>query len=280
MPTSSKKSIYDEVTNMIIEEIETHQALPWTKDWSSQAGALPFNSATGRYYNGINILVLWIMTGKLGYNSCEWMTYRQAQSKSMQVQKGEKGTQIIFYKTRTKINSDTDKEEKIPVIRTYSVFNRNQLSDDETQPATIDQLPDIEKFIQNLGADVRPGDPCYLNSRDIVRIPSADQFQTTDSYYATILHELTHWTGHKSRLNRDLRSRFGDESYAAEELIAELGSAFLCAELGIPGVVRHAGYIQNWLKLLKADNKAIFTAAAAASKACEYLHSLQPANKE
>ncbi len=269
-----KKDIYQDVTNKIVNEIESG-ALPWVKEWSGFSG-LPENAITGRQYNGINTLILWLMGGELGFSSHRWCTYKQAREANGFVRKGEKSIPVVFYKplTRDVENASGELEEKsIPMMRVFNVFNLDQIDGftDKTAAETIENLPTIDDFINMTGVRIVPGSPAFVPSMNWVHMPPMDKFESFTGYYATLFHELIHWSGHKTRFDRDMSSRFGEAGYAMEELVAELGAAFLCAKFGVTGEVRHAGYIEHWLKVLKDDNKAIFKAAAEASKAVEYL---------
>jgi antirestriction protein ArdC len=204
------------------------------------------------------------------------------------VRKGERGTKVVFVKQLQVRDQNTDSNSPtrlIPMMREYTVFNVDQcenLPDSINtgkpmrvrNPDTRDEVADA--FLGSTGADVREGhgEACYIPSRDFISMPAFAGFKGADHFYNVAFHELTHWTGHKARLDRDLKNRFGSRNYAAEELIAELGAAFLCAEFGFDGDVRNAGYIANWIELLKADKRAFFTACSQASKAAEYLRGL------
>jgi len=271
-------SLYETVTNSIIAELEGGTA-PWAKVWDSQAGGiLPVNISTRRLYNGINIPILWAAASKRGYPTHEWLSFKQALAMDACVRKGEKGTTIVFVKKIP--NADAEAELKsITVLRTYSVFNVSQIDGLTPTPPTerpaVPRVDHVEAFVKATKAEVRHGsyEPCYIPSEDAVCLPAIEHFNGAEHYYATLLHECVHWTGAEKRLNRQLRNRFGTKDYAAEELVAELGAAFLCAHLGVKGELRHAGYIGSWLKLLKEDSRAIFTAAAKASEASNYLRS-------
>ncbi len=268
-----KNDIYQTVTNKLISELESGAA-PWVREWDS---GLPVNAVTGRPYSGINVLILWAAAEEKGYSSHEWMTYKQAQEKGWQVRKGEKSTQVVFYKQIVKEGDEGEEPEIRRVMRVFNVFNRDQVDgmpEPKASGAEVMRFEAAEALIQASGATVETGEPAYAWRRDVVMMPEIVKFHSTAGYYATFLHELTHWTGHASRLARPLDNRFGTPEYAFEELVAELGAAFLCAELGIPGQVRHAGYIESWIGVLKQDKRAIFRAAAAASRAADYLKGL------
>lgn len=270
------RQLYESVTSNIIADLEKGVA-PWVKPWKGgNGGIMPINAATRTGYSGINILILWATREERGYPTPEWMTFKQAQAKGACVRKGEKGTAVVFAKPHT-FNEGEDDERKMFMHKVFHVFN----------VAQIDGLPRNEvietilaedaasTFIVATGADIRIGGDvaAFISSQDYIKMPPPSAFKSMESYYATNFHELGHWSGHETRLKRELTTRFGTESYAAEELVAELTSAFLCAELGIEGELRHAGYIDHWLTLLKSDPKAIFTAASKASQAATYLRS-------
>ena len=209
------------------------------------------------------------------------MTFNQANALGARVRKGEHGSEVVFTR-RIAIEKDNEDEEEvtIPLLRTYTVFNVAQIEglatpDQSEEPHTDAEL---DAFVNATGAEIRSLAmyPAYFPSPDFIQMPPFTAFREPASYYATVLHELGHWSGHPTRLNRDLNNRFGSQAYAAEELVAELTAAFLCAQLGVRGELRHAGYIETWISLLKADNRAIFTAASKASQAADYLLKLDP----
>ena len=299
MKSATRRDIYTEVTNKIIAELE-QGAAPWVKPWTSGRkngiGVMPANAATGRTYAGINVPILWMAAADRGFEQPGWMTLNQANKLGGKVRKGEKGTTVVFTKRividdKAAVNpsgtGDDDRKE-ISMLRAYTVFNLSQidgLADDLMAPPP--PLPSLNwhleqagAFITSTGADIRYGGDraCYVPSRDFINLPPVGAFKSIEQFQATALHELSHWSGASHRLDRDLTGRFGSQSYAAEELIAELSAAFLCAHLGIQGELRHAGYIDSWLKLLASDKRAIFTAASQASKAADYLRSFSEHN--
>jgi len=269
--------LYAQVTEHVIAQLEAG-IVPWVRPWRFQKtfGIMPQNAATGRPYTGINILILWAARDAFGYASNGWMTFRQAHAKGGTVRKGEKGTPIVFMKPLRIKEPEADEEKTIRMLRSYYVFNTEQIDGLPTaEPQIIPPQPEgrVSDFIKAIGATVQHGGnrACYVPSLDFISLPHPHQFESVGSYYATSLHEHAHWSGAKDRLNRDLSGRFGTQSYAAEELVAELTAAFLCAHLDIEGELRHADYIGHWLQLLKSDERAIFTAAAKASQAATYL---------
>ncbi len=227
------------------------------------------------------------MAQAAGYRTPRFLTFKQALELGGNVRKGEHGTKVYFVKQLQVPDNgaDSDSTRLVPMMREYTVFNVDQcenLPDDVSigkpmrvrNPDTRDEVADA--FLDATGADIREGhgEACYIPSRDFVSMPAFAGFKGADHFYNVAFHELTHWTGHKARLDRDLKNRFGSRNYAAEELIAELGAAYLCAEFGFDGDVRNAGYIGPWIELLKADKRAFFTACSQASKAADYLRGL------
>jgi antirestriction protein ArdC len=281
-----KRDLYADVTARIIAELEAGAA-PWIKPWSATAGAnTPCNAVTGRPYSGCNVILLWLARGR-GWPSPRFLTFKQAIEAGGNVRKGEHGTKVYFVKQLRVTDRDGEGggEKLVPMMREYTVFNVAQcenLPESITfgkpmrirNPDTRDELAD--DFLRSTGADIREGhgEAFFVPSQDFISMPAFAAFKGADEFYNVAFHELTHWTGHKSRLDRDLRNRFGSRDYAGEELVAELGAAFLSAEFGFDGDVRNAGYIANWIELLKADKRAFFTACSKASKAADYLRGL------
>ena len=290
-----KRDLYAEVSARIVAELE-RGAAPWIKPWSATPGAnTPCNAVSNRPYSGCNVVLLW-MAQAAGYRSPRFLTFKQALELGGNVRKGEHGTKVYFVKQLQVRDQGADDETAtrlVPLLREYTVFNVDQCQNLPDRiitgkpmrvrnPDARDQLAD--DFLHSTGADIREGhgEAMYVPSHDFISMPAFVGFKRSDHFYNVAFHELTHWTGHTSRLDRDLKNRFGSRSYAAEELIAELGAAFLCAEFGFDGDVRSAGYIANWIELLKADKRAFFTACSRASKAADYLRSLalaEPAEK-
>src|SRR5207248_1916246 len=282
-----KRDLYAEVSARIVDELEAGAA-PWVKPWSATPGAnTPCNAVSNRPYSGCNVVLLW-MAQAAGYRTPRFLTFKQAVEMGGNVRKGEHGTKIYFVKqlqVRDQGADDSSSTRLIPMMREYTVFNVDQCENLPDRistgratrvrnPDTRDELADA--FLHSTGADIREGhgEACYIPSRDFISYAVFCLIKKADHFYNVAFHELTHWAGHKDRLDRDLKNRFGSRNYAAEELIAELGAAFLCAEFGFDGDVRNAGYIANWIELLKADKRAFFTACSQASKAAEYLRGL------
>ncbi|MGU3663938.1 ArdC family protein [Methylobacterium sp. A49B] len=273
--------VHQAVTGKIIATMEAGEAGQWTCPWHRTGGGLPRNALTGRPYRGINVLSLWIGAQASGYSDDRWATYRQWAELGAQVRKGERSTLVVFF---TEYEDANGEDRKRFVARASYAFNAAQVEGapetGEPLPASEWNLPEVlDGFVERTGAIVIPGGDmaCYLPAQDLIRIPSRTWFPTAHGYASTMAHELTHWSGAKGRLDRNLTGRFKSQAYAAEELVAELGSAFLMAELGLEAEPHptHASYIGSWIKLLRSDPEAIFTAASAASRAAGYLTALQ-----
>ncbi len=295
MSSTQTPDVYTRITDKIIAELEKGER-PWLKPWNAEHAAgkitrpLRYN---GLPYSGINVVMLWAEAMEKGYNAPLWMTFKQAQELGGHVKKGEHGSLVVYANTLTKTETNEttgeDEEHKIPFMKGYTVFNVEQIDDlpahyyamQAPQLETAQRLDHAEQFFKHLRADIRYGGnrAFYAIGSDYVQMPPFEFFKDPESFYATQLHECTHWTRHPTRLDRDLgRKKWGDEGYAMEELVAELGSAFLSADLGLTPEVRddHAAYLAGWLKVLKEDKRAIFSAAAHAQRAAEFLHGLQP----
>ena len=295
---STRPDLYARVTDKIIEDLEGG-VRTWTKPWSAHhaSGAVgrPLRHNLQRYA-GINVVLLWSEAVTRGYTAPIWMTFRQALELGGHVRKGETGSVVVYANrfVRTETDNDgRDVEREIPFLKAYTVFNVEQI--DELPPhfnqptsAPLDEQHRIghaDTFFAASRADVRHGGDSayYAIDPDYVHMPRFESFVDPESYYATLAHEMTHWTRHRTRLDRDLgRKRWGDEGYAREELVAELGAAFLCADLGLELQPRedHAGYIASWLEVLKNDKRFIFSAAAHAQRAVDFLHARQPSAEE
>ncbi|MEP6606834.1 MAG: zincin-like metallopeptidase domain-containing protein, partial [Nitrosospira sp.] len=285
MKTVIKKDLYAQVTDSIIAMMEKGKTSHLT--WARTGHGIPCNHKTGGAYQGINVLLLWSEAVANGYTSDRWLTYKQATELGGQVRKGEKSVTCVFFKTLERASqaesNDSEKSESFRVIKPFWLFNLDQI-DGIDKPQAIgalnefQQIEAAENVLTQSGAIIHEaGDRAfYRPSTDAIHMPERIRFSSPIEFYSIALHELSHWTGAKHRLARDFSGRFGTEAYAFEELIAELGSAFLNAELGFSSVTipNHAGYIEGWLKILKNDKRAIFTAASQASKAHQYIMNL------
>ncbi|HGK4565587.1 TPA: ArdC family protein [Yersinia enterocolitica] len=277
--SKTKIDIYQTVTDNIISALEAG-VKPWSCPWQRVPGmsGLPSNYTTGIAYSGMNIMLLWSSASEQGFNDSRWMTYKQAQAEGGQVRKGEYGTTAIFYATLEKESEDGEIVQ-IPMLKTFTVFNVQQIdglpltTETISLDATFDPLPEAENLIRKSGANIiEKGQNAFFQpSTDEVWLPERHLFSDAANFYATGLHELVHWSGDKKRLNREMKGKFGSADYAEEELVAELGSAFLMADLGIVGEVQHESYIASWLQALKNDKRYVFKAVSAASKAHSYL---------
>lgn len=278
--TTEKTDIYQKITDSIIAAMET--AAQWSRPWSiSSASGAPINAVSRKAYRGVNTLVLWATAQEKGYASTEWATYRQWSEKGAQVRKGEKATCIVFWSSAKGKKETQDGEESTFLFaKSYSVFNASQVDgyiapDVSVPAATNERSPVADNWFDALrGIVLHGGNRAYYTpTSDRIQMPDFDAFKDAPSYYSTLAHEYTHWTARDWRCNRELGKRFGDSVYAMEELIAELGAAFTMAHLGLVNEPRrdHAEYLKSWLTVLKADKRAVFTAASKAQQAVDFL---------
>lgn len=278
------RNIHKEITDRILSALAAG-VVPWRKPWHEYgSGAMPRNAITGRAYSGANVPLLWMARDDAGYPSARFLTYKQAQEAGGNVRKGEKGHPIIFVGAIEK-ERDNGEKERIAFLKSFTVFNLAQCDgleslDDTTPPAINPDERDglAEAFLRASGATITHGEArAYFSTKqDRINLPLFEAFTSSAEYYSTAFHELTHWTGHEGRLNRTFGKRFGDQAYSAEELTAELGSAFLCAEFGFDNatIENQAAYIGHWREALEKNERIFVAAAAAASKAHEYLRDL------
>lgn len=299
--SSSKFDVHQEVTNRIVDALQNagEFQLPWIGN-TATSFARPVNVASRKPYNGVNIVSLWVAAQASDYPSNVWGTYRQWQEAGCQVRRREKSSLVVFYKTfdveQTNDQTGWAEQAERKVLRASWVFNAAQVDgfpldqvDIPDRPA-FDPIARAEAFVTATGAVIEEGGDkaCYVPSADIIRMPERRRFMGTsttspaEGFYSTLCHELTHWSGSKGRLSRDLSGRFGTEAYAMEELVAELGAAFLCGDLGLVPEPRldHAQYIKHWLTVMKSDKKAVFTAASKASEASNWLMSLAAKHRD
>jgi antirestriction protein ArdC len=286
----ARPDIHARITNQIIAQLEAG-VRPWTQPWKGGASVSRPLRHEGTPYRGINVVLLWAEAAARGYTAPTWMTFRQALALGAHVRKGERGSTVVYADTLVRPETTDTGEEavaRIPFLKAYTVFNVDQIEDlpegyapTLQEPANPDaRIAEAEIFFAACGAEIRHGggSACYAPGPDVVQMPPFESFCDAGSYYATRGHEMTHWTRHPTRLDRDFgRARWGDAGYAREELVAELGSAFLCADLGLALEPRedHAAYLASWLQVLRDDKRFIVSAAAHAQRAVDYLQSLQ-----
>jgi len=294
-----RKDIYTRVTERIVADLEAG-VRTWVKPWNAEHAAGKISRPlrhNGIPYSGINILMLWSSAVDQSFAAPTWMTFRQSMELGGHVRKGEKGSPVVYansiMRTETDEATGEDIEREIHYMKGYTVFNVEQI---EGLPETYYAKPELcfnpiqriehaEQFFAALKADIRSGGTraYYAQQSDYIRMPPFEAFSDAEGYYATLAHESTHWTKHPSRLDREFgRKQWGDAGYAEEELVAELGAAFLCAdlELGLQPREDHASYIAHWLKVLQNDKRAIFRAAAHAQRAADFFHTLQAASSK
>ncbi len=279
--------LYQRITDRIIAQLEKGVA-PWQQTWATVGGGLPKNVVSRKHYRGINTLLLWSAAEEHRYESNLWATYRQWDALGGHVKRGEHGTKIIYWNVtnQTVLNEETgkDEERRRLLCREYTVFNLDQCGGESLDRYRIARpvrdfvdFGPAEEAIRATGADIfHGGNRAFYNPlTDCIYLPHKEAFDNEADYYAVALHELAHWTSHERRLSRlDKLARFGDKSYATEELVAELAGAFLTGALKIPNdrtLDSAAAYLAHWLTVLRSDSKAIFTAATAASAAADYI---------
>lgn len=287
--SAARGDLYREVTDRIISELEAGR-FPWAQPWGAANVAaplgLPENGATGRRYSGINILLLWGAAFEHGRSCQVWVTFKQALALGGAVRKGERGTTVVYAdkftpKAEEERARETGEEARaVPFLKRYTVFNADQcdglpegLARRAPPLPEREIMPRAEALIAATGADFRIGGAkaFYVPSKDFIKIPPQPAFFEQINYYRTCFHELGHWTGHPSRLGREMKGAFGSKDYAREELVAEMASAFVCAALEVAPTVRHADYLGSWLEVLREDSRAIFRAASLASKAADFI---------
>jgi antirestriction protein ArdC len=289
----NNQKAYKAVTDQIISLLEQGQ-IPWQRPWnpSQVGGSGPKNAKSGNSYRGINSLILGCNPRTFQTDDPRWCTYKQAKENGWQVREGEKATTIYFYKrVTTKAEEVQAKQEvreprQFPVLRSYGVFHASQLDGiHDYIPPLPEETPwsrpeSVQTILDNSGVPVRIGGEkaFYSPSTDHIQLPPDVAFQSKEGWSATALHELGHATGHKDRLDRNLSGRFGSKAYAMEELRAELASAFLSQELGIPSKLEnHASYIESWVEVLKSDHREIFRASAGSQKIADWCLERHPA---
>ena len=294
MKRQKNRDLHREVTQRFIDALQKG-CVPWIKPWKASgnsATGFPVNAANERRYRGINVTILWSAAIERGFTRDRWLTYRQAQNAGGYVKRGEKGTPVVLYRTieakpTATAQPDDEEPKTFKIARSFVLFNVEQcaglsrriMGDAISDTPPSEGFPAVDQLVDRSGAKVRHGGDVatYVPVADVVKMPDAQLFTAPEHYYATLLHELVHWSGHKSRLNRPgivETHAFNSVSYAFEELIAEIGSAFLCAEYGVRGDLRHEGYVQSWIKIMEDKPNAIFQASSAAQSAFDYLLAL------
>jgi antirestriction protein ArdC len=272
-----RPTVYEQITDRIISMLEKG-TVPWQKPWKVATG-LPRNLISKKPYRGINTLLLHSMS----YESPFWLTFHQAQQLGGMVRKGEKACPVVFWRQLEVEDKESHEIEKIPMLRFYYVFNTAQVDGLKNIPVMVETPATISTTAEEIVAlmpkrpEIKHGlaKAFYSPSVDMVAMPDRARFDTEAGYFATLFHELTHATGHPSRLNRQTLTEtagFGSNPYCREELVAELGAAFLCGHASIENTIQNsAAYLKNWLEALQADNKLIVQAAAQAQKAADFI---------
>lgn len=292
-----QRDLYAEVTRRVVEALD-RGVRPWSCPWSRGAaggGMLPRRHG-GEPYRGVNVLLLWSAAMERGFTSRTWLTYRQAEALGGQVRKGERGTMVVYAGQFSPSKEGTEAAEgeaparrSVAFLRSYTVFNTEQVDGlaapaAPEAPGAVQPDADALALVARSGATVRHGGDraFYAPGPDLVQMPEASRFRDAAAYFGTLAHELVHWTGHPDRLARQFGQRFGDQAYAMEELVAELGAAFVCAGSQLSPEPRedHAAYLAEWLAVLKHDKRAIFTAAAQAQRAADLLCGVEPVQVE
>lgn len=296
-PEAPRADVYERITAQIVAALETGTR-PWLKPWTGNGIPTRPLRQNGIPYRGINTVLLWMETAAKGYGSPFWLTFKQAAALGAHVRRGEKSSLVVYagaIERTEQTESGEEKERHIPFMKGYAVFNAEQI---EGLPAhyhpavaarpslsDAERLPQVDAFFAATGAEIRESTrgAFYSPTEDYIGMPPFGAFVSAEAHATVLAHECVHWTRHATRLNRDFgRKSWGDEGYAREELVAELGSAFLAADLGLSIEPRedHAAYISSWIKVLQNDKRAIFQAASYAEKAVAFLHGLQPGATE
>lgn len=288
-----RPNLYEQITARIVAELEAGR-LPWVQPWgTARAGlGMPYNAVSERRYSGINILTLWHAVIERRFRTHAFLTFRQAIALGGSVRRGEHGVQVVYAhrfvpqdERRRAAAEGREVPGGIPFLKHFTVFSVDQcdgLPDDiAVLPPPLAEgliVPEAEALIKATGADFRIGGAMafYSPTHDYVAVPRPDDFHEPVNWHRTAFHELGHWSGHHSRLDRDLTGRFGSKQYGREELVAEMTGAFVCASLGIAPTVRHADYIGSWLEIIREDARAIVRAASAASRAADFLLAFRP----
>jgi len=295
MKVKIKKDLYQDFTNQVIEQMENNN-MKWFKPFTTSIINGHHNVVSKKPYQGLNCFSIGVAVHNNNFKSNEWATFSQWEKLGAKIKKGSKSTQILYWNIKEyEDKNNKDKLVKIPMLKYYNVFNADQVDEYETKEIETKELDDwkahfkTDVFVESTGADIKISNKAfYIPSEDFIGMPSKEDFKGDKEntkeqyYYSTLLHELTHWSGHSSRCNRDLQNRFGSKAYAMEELVAEIGSAFLCSYLGVTKAPtpNHGRYLNNWLEVLKEDKKAIFKAFSLSKASSEYLMELDKTETE
>lgn len=285
MTKKQRKDVYQMITDLIVEKLE-QGTVPWHKPWNG-VDDIPTNLKSKKAYRGVNSFWLHMVREMHGYRSPYWVSYKQAKEMGGQVRKGEKSTMVVYFMwLEVEDEKNKGKKKRIPLLRYYNVFNVDQVDGIEDRIPELKQMLNdneriaaceniVDSYVQQDGSvkvDLKLGSSraCYTPSTDTITMPELAQFDSSEAYYSTMFHEMVHSTGHPSRLNRDMSTSFGSKSYSKEELVAEMGAAYLCGTAGIDTHYdSNAAYISSWLKRLKQDSKLIVQAAGQAQKAAD-----------
>tara|TARA_R100000808_G_C2141879_1_gene149705 strand:- start:665 stop:1567 length:903 start_codon:yes stop_codon:yes gene_type:complete len=286
MKVKIKKDLYQDFTDQVIKQMENNN-MNWFKPFTTSILNGHHNVVSKKCYQGLNCFSIGLSVHNNGFKSNEWATFNQWKNLGANVLKGSKGTQILYWNIKEyEDKNDKDKKVKIPMLKYFVVFNADQVEGYKTKEIETKEIDDwkahfkTDTFVKNTKANIQVNNKAFYSpSGDFIGMPPKEDFKgdkentKEQHYYSTLLHELTHWTGHSSRCNRDLQNRFGSKAYAMEELVAEIGSAFLCSHLGITKAPtpNHAKYLNNWLEVLKEDKKAIFKAFSLSKVSSEHL---------
>lgn len=275
----TNRDVYAKVFGNIVDEMAKGN-LPWSRPWK---GGMPYNAVSGRRYSGGNVVALWFTAAARNWNTLGFVTFKQALAADCVVRKGEKGTSVYYMSRVEKKGQETDDKETYFLAKCFVVFNVEQL--DELKPgalaklvqptAVVDAVEEAEEIIAATGAKIRydgsQDKAYYAPATDSITMPIREAFTSTGGFYGTLFHELTHWTGHASRCNRNLTGKYGNADYAFEELVAEIGSAFLSARFGMESVTQSAAYLQSWVKGCKEHPELLARAASLAQAAADFV---------
>jgi antirestriction protein ArdC len=281
------KDHYKTITDKIVSQLE-QGTKPWNLPFFRGGGSIPHNITTKSNYRGMNVIILWLNQMENKFDTCGYLTFNQAKKAGSKIKKGSKGEPVYFFSTYESENKQTGKKASVPFMKKFTVFNREQVEgmevpEEEKNHATINKVEKITEILRASGAKIEEGGrrACYIPSTDTIKLPDISKFKSEEGYCGAVIHELAHWTSGKDRVERNLSYDHQTESYAREELRAEIASVFVCSYLGIPyEIENHASYIDIWLDALKNDKKEIFKAASNAQKIADYIINLTKKEEE